>query len=126
MHPTFRRWLRKADHMRLVIGMVWVLPTRRRASSAMRNTTCAVQSKSILLMPFSCAALASYVYRHFDPSTWCLLELLQVLERRRDFSKALGVFERALLLAPDNHMVQFRRIRVLVAMGRYQVSAMGF
>jgi len=55
---------------------------------------------------------------------WLRLTLLfaQVLEKRLDIAKAFKVYERALRLAPDNHVVQFKWIRGLVSLGRHTVS----
>ena len=47
---------------------------------------------------------------------------LQVLEKSRRYKEALETYERACLLAPESSLARFRRVRMMVALGRYQVS----
>lgn len=46
---------------------------------------------------------------------------MQVLEKSRRYKDALETYERACLLAPESPLARFRRVRMMVALGRYQV-----
>jgi anaphase-promoting complex subunit 3 len=46
----------------------------------------------------------------------------QAVERRRDRSAALSLFDEAVRLASDNALVRYRRAKILVSMRKYEVS----
>lgn len=46
----------------------------------------------------------------------------QVYEQRKNWPAALEVYNRAVLLAPNSSLVLFKRVRMLVECGQYEVS----
>ncbi|GAA5951706.1 hypothetical protein JCM3765_003089 [Sporobolomyces pararoseus] len=70
--------------------------------------------------------LADYHFRRafeINPSNATLVCCVgSVLEKSRRYKEALETYERACLLAPESSLARFRRVRMLVALGRYQLA----
>ncbi|KNZ75458.1 Protein bimA [Termitomyces sp. J132] len=70
--------------------------------------------------------LAEYHYRkavEIHPSNAVLLGCVgMTVERRGDRSAALGLFNDAVKLAPDNALVRYRRAKILVSMRKYELA----
>jgi len=49
----------------------------------------------------------------------------QVHEQRKNWTEALEVYNRAVSLAPNSSLVLFKRVRMLVECGHYEVSYIG-
>ncbi|GAA5933128.1 anaphase promoting complex subunit CDC27 [Sporobolomyces koalae] len=70
--------------------------------------------------------LADYHFRRaveINPSNATLVCCVgSVLEKTRRYQEALEMYERACSLAPESPLARFRRIRMMVALGRYQLA----
>ncbi|GAA6012125.1 hypothetical protein JCM11491_001758 [Sporobolomyces phaffii] len=70
--------------------------------------------------------LADYHFRRaleINPSNATLVCCVgSVLEKSRRYKEALETYERACSLAPDSSLARFRRVRMLVALGRNQLA----
>ncbi|GAA5885393.1 hypothetical protein JCM16303_006032 [Sporobolomyces ruberrimus] len=70
--------------------------------------------------------LADYHFRRaleINPTNATLVCCVgSVLEKSRRYKEALETYERACLLAPDSFLARFRRVRMMVALGKYQLA----
>ncbi|GAA6063052.1 hypothetical protein JCM10212_001115 [Sporobolomyces blumeae] len=70
--------------------------------------------------------LADYHFRRaldINPSNATLVCCVgSVLEKSRRYREALETYERACLLAPESALARFRRVRMMVALGKYQLA----